>query len=198
MKIAVIAPKVPQNVKDLIQDRIVYACDSAVEALIKQNIAIDLAIGDFDSIQDKSLLKDLKTIKLAKDKDDSDTHYAIRHAYQQCDDVILIGGLSGPRVDHLFANLLLLEQYNDLIIYNNNNLIRRLEIGTYTINKDDYTYLSLFPLMDSIVSLRGTKYSLDQDSLYAYDTIGLSNEIKAKEATLEVLKGVILIIQSKE
>lgn len=197
MKIAVIAPKVPSNVKDLIKDRIVYACDGAVEALISMDIAIDLAIGDFDSLEDINLLKGLKTIKLPQDKDDSDTHYALRHAYQQSSDVILIGGLEGSRVDHLVANLFLLEKYNDLIIYNDHNLIKRLEAGTYSIKKEHYTYVSLFPLIDSVVDLKGFKYDLERTRLYPYDTLGLSNEIRDKEAVIDIIEGVVLLIQSR-
>lgn len=197
MKIAVIAPKVPKNVKALIEDRIVYACDSAVETLYKLNIKVDLAIGDFDSLNDKSLLNDLKTIKLPIMKDDSDTHYAIRHAYQQTDDVILIGGLEGKRIDHLVANLLLLERYPNLIIYNDDNMIRRLEVGTYTIKKGNYEYLSIFPLIDSKLTLTGTQYPLYEADLYQYDTLGLSNQIKYLSSELTIHKGIILLIQSK-
>lgn len=197
MKIAVVAPKVPKEVKNLIGDRIVYACDSAVEALHQAGIRIDLAIGDFDSIKDKTCLNDLKTIKLAKEKDDSDTHYALRHAYQQTDDVILVGGIEGKRVDHLIANLLLLERYNDLVIYDDYNIIRRLEVGDYTIKKGDYAYVSIFPLIDTNITLLGAKYPLVEANLYQYDTLGLSNEIKYGVLELKIHKGIILCIQSK-
>lgn len=198
MKIAVVAPVVPKNVKELTKDRVIYAVDAAVSDLIKENIAIDIAIGDFDSLKDKSVLNDFKCIKLSKDKDISDTNYAIRHAYEHSDDVILVGGLEGKRVDHLIANLLLFEKYNNLIIYNDNNIIKRLEVGEYTIKKEGFKYLSIFPLINTKLTLTGTVYPLYNETLFEYDTLGLSNEIKYASANLTIDKGVILLIQSKE
>ena len=89
MKIAVISPEVPANVKELINvnEYVVIACDKAVEALINQKIAIDLAIGDFDSLDNKELLKDIKTIKLDNIKDFSDTSYAIKYAYKKTSEI---------------------------------------------------------------------------------------------------------------
>ena len=107
MKIAIIASKVPNNIQKLINNRLVIAVDSAVSELISRNIKVDIAIGDFDSLSDLSLLNDIKHIKLSTIKDLSDTHYALNYAYDLSDDVILIGGLEGKRIDHLIANLLL-------------------------------------------------------------------------------------------
>lgn len=197
--IVVISPKVPRNLKELIEldDKIVYAVDSAVKELIKQNIKIDLAIGDFDSLKETEYLNNLKTIKLSKYKDDSDTAYALRHAYQQTDEVILIGGLHSKRVDHLIANIMLLEKYPNLVIMNENNLIRRLEVGEYSISKSKYRYLSVFPVTNVKINIKNTLYVLNNQELSRFDTLGLSNEIINKMAIIEVLKGVLLVIQTK-
>lgn len=198
MKIAIIAGKVPNNIQKLINNRLVIAVDSAVSELISRNIKVDIAIGDFDSLSDLSLLNDIKHIKLSTIKDLSDTHYALNYAYDLSDDVILIGGLEGKRIDHLIANLLLFEKYNNLIIYDDYNIIKRLDIGNYIIDKNDYKYLSIFPLTDTTLSLKGTNYLLNDATLLKFDTLGLSNEISDKSANLSIKNGVILLIQSKE
>ncbi|HHT82221.1 MAG TPA: thiamine diphosphokinase [Acholeplasmataceae bacterium] len=198
MKIAIIASKVPNNIQKLINNRLVIAVDSAVSELISRNIKVDIAIGDFDSLSDLSLLNDIKHIKLSTIKDLSDTHYALNYAYDLSDDVILIGGLEGKRIDHLIANLLLFEKYNNLIIYDDYNIIKRLDIGNYIIDKNDYKYLSIFPLTDTTLSLKGTNYLLNDATLLKFDTLGLSNEISDKSANLSIKNGVILLIQSKE
>lgn len=198
MKIAIIAGKVPNNIQKLINNRLVIAVDSAVSELISRNIKVDIAIGDFDSLSDLSLLNDIKHIKLSTIKDLSDTHYALNYAYDLSDDVILIGGLEGKRIDHLIANLLLFEKYNNLIIYDDYNIIKRLDIGNYIIDKNDYKYLSIFPLTDTTLSLKGTNYLLNDATLLKFDTLGLSNEIIDKSANLSIKNGVILLIQSKE
>lgn len=198
MKIAIIASKVPNNIQKLINNRLVIAVDSAVSELISRNIKVDIAIGDFDSLSDLSLLNDIKHIKLSTIKDLSDTHYALNYAYDLSDDVILIGGLEGKRIDHLIANLLLFEKYNNLIIYDDYNIIKRLDIGNYIIDKNDYKYLSIFPLTDTTLSLKGTNYLLNDATLLKFDTLGLSNEISDKSANLSIKNGIILLIQSKE
>ncbi len=199
MKIAIISPKVPKNIKELINidEYKIYAVDSAVKDLINQKIKIDLAIGDFDSLKDKSVLKHLKTIKLSEMKDDSDTAYAIRHAYQQSEEVILIGGLHSKRVDHLIANIMLLEKYPNLTIIDSNNIIKRYDEGTYIIEKLNYKYISLFPITDAKINIKDTLYELSDYELYRFDTLGLSNEIIKKQAMLTVSKGTLLVIQSR-
>ncbi|MGI6781861.1 MAG: thiamine diphosphokinase [Acholeplasmataceae bacterium] len=197
MKIAVVAPKVPKNVKKLTDGRVIYAVDGAVKDLIKNNIKIDLAIGDFDSLKDKKILNNLKYIKLSQNKDISDTHYALKYAYEYTDDVILVGGIKGNRVDHLIANLLLFEKYNNLLIFDDNNTIKRLEVGQYTIPKEEFKYLSIFPLLNTKLTLTGTMYPLNNETLYQYDTLGLSNEIISQSANLIIDSGVILLVQSK-
>lgn len=198
--IYVVSPKVPKDLRKVvdIENSVIYACDSAVEELIKQGIRIDLAIGDFDSLNDKSLLKDIKVITLSKMKDDSDTAYALRHAYQHSDNVILVGGLQGKRIDHLVANLLLLEKYPELTIIDDMNKINRLEKGIYNIKRTHFKYLSIFPFEDSTITLEGTLYPLDHEKLFMYDVIGLSNEFIRDDVLLEVHEGTILLILSNE
>jgi thiamine pyrophosphokinase len=198
MKIVVISPTVPKDVRRVIniEDKTIYACDNAVRELLRQNIKIDLAIGDFDSLENKSLLSGIKTIKLSVDKDESDTAYALRHAYQHTDEVILVGGIKGSRSDHFIGNLLLLEKYPNLTILDDTNKIIRLETGIYQITSDNFKYISLFPLLDSVVSIYGTKYELESEELFQYDTLGLSNEIIKSKAILEIHQGVLLVIQS--
>ena len=162
MKIVVVSPKVPSKIKELInlEDKIVYAVDAAVSALIKQEVKIDLAIGDFDSLKNKDLLKDLKTVVLNKEKDYSDTAYAIKEAYKKTNDVILIGGLHSKRIDHLAANLMLLSQYPTLKIIDNNNIIERYDTGIHYIKKENFKYMSIFPITDAIIDIENTFYTL--------------------------------------
>lgn len=199
MKIAVFSPQVPKNIKELINvsEFLIYACDSAVEELKKQKITIDLAIGDFDSLDNIDLLEGIKTIKLNRNKDFSDTSYALKHAYNHSSDVMLVGGIKGSRADHLIANMLLLEKYKNLIILDDTNKIFKIEEGNYIIKKGIYDYLSIFPLENTIVTIKGTKYELEKEFLGAYDPLGLSNEILDKEAVIDLHKGVLLVMQSK-
>lgn len=198
MKVVVVAPKVPKNIKDLVNldDSFIIAVDKAVEGLNELEITYDLAIGDFDSLQDeKSIKSDI--IKLNTVKDESDTFEAISQAYKKSNTVFLVGGLQGNRIDHLYANLLLFDKYPDLTIIDEHNEITLKRKGIYSYEKKEYDYISIFANKDSIISLKGTKYLLSKYQLKKDNPIGLSNEIMTK-ATIEVLEGEVLIFQTKD
>lgn len=198
MKIAIISPTVPTNIKALIDidSYYVIAVDAAVEALAKQGIRYDLAIGDFDSLRDHTQLIG-EVIRLNPIKDDSDTAKALEFAFNKANDVTLIGGTEGARKDHFIANLYLLIKYPSLVIMDAYNRISLKTIGTYSIEKKEYDYLSVFPVENSIITLKNVKYPLDHYHLNQFNPLGLSNEIMTI-ATLEVYEGAVWVFQSKE
>ena len=198
MKILVVAPKVPTQLNNLIQvdDFYVIAVDQAVSELNNQAIQYHLAVGDFDSLADtKEIHSDI--LKLNPIKDESDTYKAIEIAYTKSDDVTLLGGLAGPRIDHLYANLLLLQRFPKLTIMDEHNKIEIKPKGTYAYKKNAYNYISLFAIEDTIITLEGTKYLLDHYLIKKDNPIGLSNEIE-DETTIHIHEGLLLVIQSKD
>lgn len=198
MKILVIAPKVPTQLNNLIQvdDFYVIAVDQAVSELNNQAIQYHLAVGDFDSLVDMTEIHS-DILKLNPIKDESDTYKAIEIAYTKSDDVTLLGGLAGPRIDHLYANLLLLQRFPKLTIMDEHNKIEIKPKGTYAYKKNAYNYISLFAIEDTIITLEGTKYLLDHYLIKKDNPIGLSNEIE-DEATIHIHDGMLLVIQSKD
>ncbi len=198
MKIAIISPTVPSNIRALIDPTNYYviAVDAAVEALLEQGIEYQLAVGDFDSLKNPDLLHG-EVIRLNPIKDDSDTAKALEIAFQMSNDVILIGGTSGPRKDHFIANLMLLVKYPSLMILDAHNLIYIKEQGIHSIEKKGYDYLSVFPVENSIITLTQVKYPLNKYALKQFDPLGLSNEIDGV-ATLIVHEGKVIVFQSTE
>lgn len=198
MRIYIVLPNVPALIKSLsdLETSYVIAVDSAVSELNTLNIRYDIAVGDFDSLKDESLIKSNK-VKLNPIKDESDTASAVRLAYESSDDIIILGGLKGNRIDHLYANLLLFRKYPGLVAIDDNNKITAKPNGTYTYFKKDYDYLSIFAIEKSLITIEGVKYPLDKYELKKDNPIGLSNEI-IHHATITVHEGLILIIESKD
>jgi thiamine pyrophosphokinase len=198
MKIAVISPTVPKSIRSLIQpeDYFIIAVDAAVEAIVEQGMDYQMAVGDFDSLNEPSLLHG-EVIRLNPIKDDSDTAKALEIAFGMSNDVILIGGTSGARKDHFVANLMLLTQYPDLVMMDEYNQITIKSNGTHNIEKKGYDYLSVFPIENSLITLTNVKYPLYQHQLNRLNPLGLSNEIDGV-ATLIVHEGKLLVFQSKE
>ncbi|MEF9921131.1 MAG: thiamine diphosphokinase [Erysipelotrichaceae bacterium] len=174
--------------------------DGGAIKCLKQGIKMQVAIGDFDSITNIELIelkKVTKVIQLSTHKNETDSEaaiiYALKHKY---DEIILYGGLGG-RMDHELANLyLLIYRYPNLVLMNEDNRIRVLEVGTYYIPKE-YTYLSFLALVPSDISEQGVAYPLDHAIISCSDIYTVSNEI-IEEAKITIHYGKVLMMESND
>ncbi len=166
---------------------------------ISNDIKLDIAIGDFDSVNEEefNLIKknSKRIIKLNPIKDTSDTNSAIK-LVKDYDEIYLLGGIGGNRIEHLFANIIDLINYPNLHIMNRYSLIEIINDSNYQI-RNDYKFISFYSLdNNTIITLKGFKYNLDNYNLKMNDSLCLSNEI-IDEPYLK-LNGKLLVIYSKE
>ncbi len=198
MNVYVITHPTPEDIKgiiDLHDDDIVIGVDQAILAIHKQHIKIDLAVGDFDSLADPTLLDGLKTVRLESVKDVTDTHQALLEAMRfKPDELYLIGGIGGERIEHFFAHILLFDLFPTLIMQHEHSTIFMLEEGTWTLSSDGY--VSVFAYPEASLSLKGFKYELNDYHLKTYDPLGISNEITSQEGIITIHKGRVLVIMS--
>ncbi|CCV63986.1 Thiamine pyrophosphokinase [Alteracholeplasma palmae J233] len=194
----VIAPPIDFDLHKIVtKNSFVIAVDSAVEAVISQNIPIDLAVGDFDSLKDKGLLEGLNVIKLNEEKDDTDTAVALNEAYKkEADYVYLVGGINGDRAEHMIANIFLLEKYPKLEIKNDHMRIKKLPAGSYDLSFKGY--ISLFGFPSAVLSLEGFKYPLNRYKMDFADPVGISNELNDYKGKITILEGSVIVILSKK
>lgn len=162
------------------------------------NIPMICAIGDFDSVtieERKKIEQVTSIVVLPQHKDETDTEMAIFYAQKQkYDEIILYGGLGG-RIDHELANLyLLMHRKLPIVLMDEQNEIRRLSKGTYTVTKDK-KYISILALEPSIVSEYGVEYPLDHKELSLKDIYTVSNQIIEQQAVITVHEGEILFMQ---
>lgn len=85
-------------------------------------------------------------------------------------------------------------------IVNENNEIRLIEKGIELKKDDNYKYVSLLPLTTTVekVTLKGFKYSLDKADLKIGESIGVSNEQIEDTAVIDMEKGILILIRSKD
>ena len=125
----------------------VVGIDKGAYLAFQNNIKLDYAIGDFDSISAQEL-EELKkytnVIKLNPEKDETDTLYALR-MFKSADHLYLLGGIAGSRIDHFVANLKLFYEFPNLTIIDNDTYIMQCETNQ-NFQKDEYKYYSFFPL----------------------------------------------------
>lgn len=182
-------------------NKYIIGVDKGAYILAKNNIVMDLSVGDFDSIDEKSkelVYKYSKRIKeLNPIKDDTDTNSAIREAIKISDDITILGGIQGKRIEHLIANIFLLKEFPNVKFIDDNAEIFVLN-DKFKIKKDEYKFISIYPLEDSLLSLTGFKYNLDNYNMKLYDYLGVSNEIIDDYGFIDLIKGQLLIIKSKQ
>ena len=178
----------------------VIGVDYGAQVLAEQKVSMVCAIGDFDSVDgiddiSKAMDRYLVDATGLKEKIDLNADKIVKLDNYDCLDIY--GGLGG-RLDHEFANLaLLMYRKYPITYYNASNKLYCLDSGVYTIKKEDYTYISFFPLKESVVSLRGVVYPLDQQKVDVQDIYMVSNEIVGEEMEME-LEGELLVMQSND
>lgn len=177
---------------------IVLGADYGALHAIRNNIIPDIAVGDFDSCTEEEfneIKSKVKRIdKLNPIKDMSDTNEAIS-IVKDYDEIYILGGIQGKRIEHFFANIIDMINNPNLKILDANSLIETIDSKhDYTV-KLGYKFVSIYALEEAIVSLEGFKYNLNDYLMKTNDPLGLSNEI-INNPKLTLKKGRLIIIYS--
>src|SRR6185503_1189659 len=121
------------------------------------------------------------------------------------DEIVILGGLRGARLDHELANLLLLAdprwQGTDLRIERAGTTVRCLKArGRIELTGGAGDLVTLLPLGVDAEGVRtqGLRYALDDETLTAGGTRGLSNEVVEPPASVSLEGGTLLIIETRK
>lgn len=177
--------------------------ERGIELIAKNNLPIALGIGDFDTIDYQSVLKYLKPnqiVRLNPHKDMSDTEAAVDYMQKLgFDEMIILCSLKG-RYDHSHALLLLTKKFPKCRIYleDDNNFITYYSKGSHLIQKQDYRYVGFFGFPEAVISIDNSLYKAKKLKLDFTETKAISNELLDRIAEIEIHKGGVLVVQSKE
>ena len=182
-------------------DDLVICADSGLSHAHKLNIVPDLIIGDFDSYSG-DLPKNIETIRCKPEKDDTDTLMAVKTAIERNCGEIVIYGCFGGRFDHTFANLqtlkFALERGVKAYLIDGRNTVFMVNKGYYEFEKNrKYFSVMSYDNELKIKKLSGVKYSLENVVETNSFPLGVSNEITAEKAVLEISDGTAVIIFSE-
>jgi thiamine pyrophosphokinase len=201
MRVLVVTYPTPKDIRKVIalhESDYIIAVDQAVLALYKQRISINLAVGDFDSLTNQGILSQLNVIRLNPVKDVTDTHQALIEASKiDADELILIGGIGGERIEHFIVHTMLLNQFPKVKIMDDFSTIYLLNPGLHTF-KDPSMFYSFFAYPKATLSLSGFKYPLIEYLLNTYDSLCISNEIEQTEGLVHIKEGMVLVVISKK
>lgn len=165
-----------------------------------------VVVGDLDSLGVERAEElgryGIQVLRYAADKDQSDTELAIRAALEAgADKVVLLGALGGPRVDHEIANILLLTNpawCGRVRVVRGPTTIHALGAGDRLVLEGrPGDLVTLLPLGE-VTGVRtvGLRYALDGETLEAGRSRGLSNVINGADATVTLVTGSLLAIES--
>ena len=176
----------------------VIVCDSGLKHLDKLCLTPNLIIGDFDSCDKPKT--NIETIVLPREKDDTDSFFAVKEAVRRGFDEFLIFGAIGGRLDHSLGNISILLYLQGLgkraKIVDDFSVMEI--VSSYAEIDDSYSYFSLLAIDGAAegVSIENAKFPLKNARISADYQYGISNEvIKGKIANVNIKKGVLLLIK---
>ncbi len=178
--------------------------------ILEAGIHLHSVFGDFDSISKDELNRVREHsehfYEYPPEKDATDLELALEWAYKQVPDRITIYGATGGRMDHTLANIMMLADEKHMKegiptrIVDRNNEIRLFKPGSYVLDETEFKYISFIPITEEIegITLVNFKYPLSNVTLYRGRTLSVSNELNFKTGTFSFLKGILLVVRSRD
>lgn len=182
----------------------VIAADSGYDHALAHGIAVDLLVGDLDSISPAGLAHAHDTgtpiDQHPMDKDDTDLELALRLAIERGTTSIAIYGGEGGSIAHLLAVALSqanpMWAANDVVWHTRTGTVRTATGGhTVKFSCDIGDTVTLVPAGGaSGVTTAGLRWKLSNARLMAGTSLGVSNKATASVVTVEVDGGAVLVI----
>ena len=174
-------------------------CDSGLKHREGLDIVPDLIVGDFDSYENPQL--NIETITLPREKDDTDTVFAVKEALSRGFQDFLLVGVIGGRLDHTLGNvslLLMLDAQGKTATALDDFSEMEIVSGQPVQIQDCYTYFSLLNISGTAqsITIKNEKYPLDDAEITCEYQYGISNEVlPGKIAVVTVNQGRLLLIK---
>ncbi len=158
----------------------------------------DLCVGDFDSHE---MPGSGEVIKLPRQKDDTDTFYAVKEAVKRgFEDFLLIGAIGG-RFDHTMGNIsamIYLFEHGKKVVCADDNSDMCIVGKDPVYVEDSYKFFSLLNVSGTAkgIIIKDAKYPLDGGEIKTDYQYGVSNEvIPGKRAEISVGMGCALLVK---
>ncbi|MDO4813872.1 MAG: thiamine diphosphokinase [Gemella sp.] len=192
-----------QKPSKLDKDKIWIGVDSGADFLFEKGVNPEYILGDLDSVD----IDNLSTSQVIKknNQDLTDTEFALDWIVENFLELETINlyGATGLRLDHFFANILLLSKASykklKINIIDDNNIIFLSKIGMTLLEKiESYKYISFVPIKDNTrITIDGAKYSVDNMYLSIDRANATSNEFVNEEISITT-NNQCLVIYSKD
>ncbi len=197
----------PDDERWLVDAELVIAADGGAISLDCLGRRPDVLVGDLDST-DQGLVVRLEAAgtridRHPADKEASDTELALRAAMASgASTIVVLGAFGGARIDHELANVLLLADPElagrDVRLVHGRSNVRVLH-GRASLALDGPVggTVTLMPIGGEVAGLTtdGLRWPLDGATLRMGRSRGLSNEIVATPASVQLEHGTLLVVE---
>ncbi len=183
---------------------LIVAADSGADTAIALGLAVDVVVGDLDSVSGEGLARlrgaGTEIQEYPARKDNTDLELAVARALEAEPDHIVVIGIGGGRLDHAMANLTVLAaagsgqtSIEGLIGSARLTVVR----GRRALSGALGETVSLLPVLGRVegVTTEGLEYPLVDEPLDAGTARGVSNRFVATEAAVTVAEGTLLAVQ---
>lgn len=198
------APSPLTRLADLPPDALVIAADSGAALADDFGLRIHTVIGDMDSINPTALealaAMGTEIVRHPPDKDSTDAELALNYAARRGVERVLVLGSGGGRLDHQLALFSVL--FNDVL----RNVQVEARLGTsrafplcgggrLSATCEVGTIVGLIPFGGDVhgVTTAGLKWPLDNESLSAHASRGVSNRATNPEISVSIGDGRLLV-----
>ncbi|MDE0231794.1 MAG: thiamine diphosphokinase [bacterium] len=178
----------------------VIAADSGLDHAHRLGFDADLLVGDLDSVSLGASDRHRGEVEEhSEHKDHTDLELALEAGRRRADVMVVVGG-HGGRLDHLLANAELLGDHRwagSEILWLAGEDLATVVRHRATLHGRPGDLVSLIPVGGHAIGVttKGLQWSLQEATLAAGSTRGVSNRLTGTVAELAVRQGVLLAVQ---
>ena len=185
-------------------DAVVLAADGGAQHALAHGLAVDTAVGDFDSISPTAFAElergGVRIERHPVEKDATDLELALAAAVERGPRRVLVIGAAGGRLDHVLGALTLL----GADAYARVELDALFGPATVHVVRSERSLpgrpgelISLLPLHGPAVAVEteGLRYELHGETLHVGSSRGVSNVFTADRARIALASGVLLAVR---
>ena len=186
------------------QDDYVIAADKGWQLACAMGVQPAVLVADFDSMPVPVASDGVKVVTLPEEKDETDTAYALKMAYDLGYREFLLLGCTGGRLDHWQAALTIAADYVRrgcaVVLADEQNEIHLLTPGAYAFPARDDEKVSLFAFAEEVTGLfaDGLYYDVNDLTLTPYDPLCVSNFCIDEDFQVLFKSGLLLLCFSKD
>lgn len=181
--------------KELSQKSSFVVCaDGGYRHAERAGIIPNVIVGDFDSLE--TSIPKISVKSFPKNKNLTDGEIAVEEVLSQGIEEVIITCALGGRTDHEISNIMLLKRYPKAVIMGENVTIKGIG-EKYILSGLIGKTVSIIPIEESVVTLKGFLYPLEKKKLKLGTTLTMSNVVKSNLSEIIVSEGFVFAFINK-